>query len=38
MWENVEKRLFFQVAMARLGKYSRGGYGWTGVYRVKSIL
>ena len=35
MWKNMEKRLFFWAATARLGKYSTGGYGQIGVYRVK---
>ena len=35
MWKNIEKRPFFRVAMARLGKYHTGGYSRIGVYRVK---
>ena len=35
MWKNMEKRPFFRADMAGLGKYSRGGYGQIGVYRVK---
>ena len=38
IWKNVEiweKRPFFQADMAGLGKYSMGGYGRIGVYRVK---
>ena len=31
----MEKRLFFRAATAGLGKYSMGGYGRIGVYRVK---
>ena len=39
-WKNVEileKRPFFRADMARLGKYSMGGYGLIGVYRAKVI-
>ena len=38
MWKFVEKRLFFRVDMAGLGKYCMGGYGRIGVYRVNSVL
>ena len=31
----MEKRPFFRAATAGLGKYSTGGYGRIGVYRVK---
>ena len=31
----MEKRPFFQAAMAGLGKYRMVGYGRIGVYRVK---
>ena len=31
----MEKRPFFWADMARLGKYSMGGYGRIGVHRVK---
>ena len=31
----MEKRPFFQAAMAGLGKYCMGGHGCIGVYRVK---
>ena len=34
-WKKMEKRPFFRAAMAGLGKYSTGGYGRIGVYRVK---
>ena len=37
MWKNMEKQLFFRVAMAGLGKYHAGGYGRIGVYRVKHL-
>ena len=30
------KRLFFLAAMAGLGKYSMGGYGRIGVYRINT--
>ena len=30
----MEKRPFFRVAMAGLGKHHMGGYGQIGVYRV----
>ena len=33
----LEKQPFFRADTARLGKYSRGGYGRIGVYRVKEI-
>ena len=33
----MEKRSFFRVAMAELGKYCMGGYGRIGVYRVNLI-
>ena len=33
----MEKRPFFRAAMAGLGKYCMGGYGWIGVYRVKPV-
>ena len=33
----MEKRSFFQAAMAGLGKYCTGGYGRIGVYRVKLV-
>ena len=33
-----KKRPFFRADMARLGKYSMGGYGRIGVYRVKKRL
>ena len=33
LWKNIEKQPFFQVAIARLGKYCTGGYGRIGVYR-----
>ena len=36
MWTFLEKRPFFRADMAGLGKYHTGGYGWIGVYRVKS--
>ena len=32
----MEKRLFFRAAMAGLGKYCLGGYGW--VYRIMQEL
>ena len=32
--ENSGKRPFFRADMAGLGKYSMGGYGRIGVYRV----
>ena len=35
MWKFLEKRPFFRVDMAGLGKYSMGGYGRIGFYRVK---
>ena len=38
MWKFVEKRLFFRVDMAGLGKYCTGGYGRIGVYRVNSVV
>ena len=34
----MEKRLFFRVATAGLGKYHTGGYSRIGVYRVKGIF
>ena len=34
--EFLEKRPFFQADMAGLGKYSTGGYGRIGVYRVNN--
>ena len=34
--EKLGKRQFFQADVAGLGKYHMGGYGWIGVYRVKS--
>ena len=34
MWNFLEKRPFFRADMAGLGKYSMGGYGRIGVYRV----
>ena len=37
MWKFFEKRPFFRADMAGLGKYSTGGYGRIGVYRVKDI-
>ena len=33
----MEKQPFFRAAMAGLGKYRMGGYGWIGVYRVYRI-
>ena len=33
----MEKRPFFRADMAGLGKYSTGGYGRIGVYRVLKI-
>ena len=33
--ENSGKNAFFWADMAGLGKYSMGGYGRIGVYRVK---
>ena len=33
----MEKRPFFRAAMAGLGKYSMGGYGRIGVYRVVHV-
>ena len=38
MWKNMEKLPFFRAAMAGLGKYHMGGYGWIGVYRVKARI
>ena len=38
MWKFLEKRPFFRADMARLGKYSMGGYGRIGVYRVKAHI
>ena len=35
MWKN---RPFFRADMAGLGKYSTGGYGRIGVYRVKIVV
>ena len=35
MWKILEKRPFFRADMAGLGKYSMGGYGRIGVYRVR---
>ena len=32
----MQKRPFFRAAMAGFGKYSTGGYGWIGVYRVNT--
>ena len=32
--ENSGKTAVFRADMAGLGKYSMGGYGWIGVYRV----
>ena len=37
MWKIWEKRLFFRVDIAGLGKYHTGGYGRIGVYRVRSL-
>ena len=31
MWKDMEKRAFFQAAMAELGKYRMGSYGRIGV-------
>ena len=36
MWKFLEKRPFFRADMAGLGKYSTGGYGRIGVYRVNA--
>ena len=33
----MEKRPFFRAATAGLGKYSTGGYGRIGVYRVNPM-
>ena len=38
MWKSLEKLLFFRADMAGLGKYSMGGYGLIGVYRVKTNI
>ena len=38
MWKFLEKRPFFRVDMAGLGKYCMGGYGRIGVYRVNFKL
>ena len=38
MWENMEKRPFFQAATPGLGKLCMGGYDQVGVYRVKGYL
>ena len=35
IWKFLEKWPFFRADMAGLGKYSTGGYGRIGVYRVK---
>ena len=37
MWKFFEKRPFFRADMAGLGKYSTGGYGRIGVYRVNKV-
>ena len=36
MENSGKKRSFFRADMAGLGKYSMGGYGRIGVYRVKT--
>ena len=38
MWKFLEKRPFFRADMAGLGKYSTGGYGRIGVYRVNLVI
>ena len=38
MWKIWEKRPFFRVDIAGLGKYSMGGYGRIGVYRVNQEI
>ena len=35
MWKILKKRQYFRADMAGLVKYSMGGYGRIGVYRVK---
>ena len=37
MENSGKKRPFFRADMAGLGKYSMGGYGRIGVYRVKFV-
>ena len=34
----MEKQPFIQAAMAGLGKYRTGSYGWIGVYRVNVLV